>query len=243
MEDIIYETKIVTFLDVLGFKHIISETVKPSENTPSFTVNQLALVFNKIDAIISDNTASTRCARFSDSIVVIQKSIPKYESNYFNLIRDIQLLLLREGILIRGAMVKGDIYYNQSGTYFDVFGPAILRAVELEKQAVYPRVIVDGSVADGVTFHTVPHGRKFSVGEYLKNFGLIKDFDGFHFIDYLFNIRTAIDRNVKTELINTLESMIEKESKNSDSSIAKKYEWLNTHWNRAKKVNLVVDIQ
>ena len=164
MEDITYETRIVTFLDVLGFKHIISETVKPSEGNPSFSVKQLALIFNKIDAIISDNTDSSQCARFSDSIVIIQKSSPKYESNYFNLIRDIQLLLLREGILVRGAMVKGDIYYNQSGTYFDMFGPAIVRAVELEKQAVYPRVIVDGSVAHGVTFHTFPDGRKFSIG-------------------------------------------------------------------------------
>lgn len=234
-----YENKIVTWLDVLGFKHIISETVKPTELHPQFSVNKLALIFQQIDAIISEYSDSSQCVRFSDSIVILQKSTPRYESGYFNLVMAIQLFLLGEGLLVRGAMVKGDIYYNQSGKYFDMFGPAIVQAYELEQQAIYPRIIIDTSVAGGVTFHTVPDGREFSIGEYFDNFGLIKDFDGFYFVDYLLDIRKIRDTNDKAELIETLEKMIDMESKNTDTNIAKKYAWLNTHWNRAKKVNLI----
>lgn len=238
--EIKYENKIVTFLDILGFKKLIADS-ENSEIAQS-TVNKLALIFNRIDEIISDYSDTFHCARFSDSIIIIQTSPPKYEVDYFKFIVAIHHFLIREGLLLRGAIVKGDIYYNHSGKYFDMFGPAMVKAYQIEQQAVYPRVIVDESVATGVTIHTFPHGTAFSLGEYLDKFGLIKDIDGFYFVDYLFPLRKINDKTIRVDMINNLEGLIRHGLNNKDMTIAKKYAWLKTYWIRAQSIHLVMDI-
>jgi hypothetical protein len=45
------------------------------------------------------------------------------------------------GIFVRGGLTVGEICYDQQE--FQVFGPAMNRAVKLEEAAIYPRIIVD----------------------------------------------------------------------------------------------------
>src|SRR5262245_50302208 len=54
-------------------------------------------------------------------------------------LRDVQIQLLRSGVLIRGALTLGKICDGPEG----IFGPAFLIAVDLEKKAAFSRVIVD----------------------------------------------------------------------------------------------------
>ena len=53
------------------------------------------------------------------------------------------LELLKLGFLTRGAIVLGELYHRESC----VFGPALIRAVEMEKnEAFYPRILVHDDV-------------------------------------------------------------------------------------------------
>jgi len=57
----------------------------------------------------------------------------------------IQARLAEDGTLIRGATTIGDIYVNDRL----IFGPALIRAYELERGvASYPRIILDSRVFD-----------------------------------------------------------------------------------------------
>jgi hypothetical protein len=233
MSDAKYETKIVTWLDILGFKDV---TPKSNNSESKYTVNGIKEIFNEINQVITDymDTAGV----FSDSILIV--SHPKFESNLYNCIKKIHILLLEEDILLRGAMVKGDVYatINKSG-YLEAFGPAMNRAIELEKQATYPRVVIDDSIL-GLSFSTIPDGKTFTIKEYFNGFGLIEDFDGLYFVDYLTEIRCIADKAKREDLINKFEILIERESNHVDINISKKYKWLRTHWAKVKIKNISV---
>jgi hypothetical protein len=63
----------------------------------------------------------------------------------FDMLYDIYLLqisLIQRGISVRGAISSGKLFHNEA----IVFGPALVEAVELEKLAMYPRVILSREI-------------------------------------------------------------------------------------------------
>jgi len=56
------------------------------------------------------------------------------------------LTLLQTGFLTRGAVVQGNVFHRVNFAY----GPALLRAVELEKATKYPRVLFDTESITGM---------------------------------------------------------------------------------------------
>jgi hypothetical protein len=83
-------------------------------------------------------------------------------------------LFLSSGILLRGGMCIGDLYYEKD----IVFGPALVKAYELETNlAVFPRIVVDAKscLLHGTEEHTPPQ----------FDFYVQHGDDGAYFIDYL----------------------------------------------------------
>ncbi len=152
-------------------------------------------------------------------------------------IKKIQILLIENGLLLRGAMVMGDVYFAASeNKYFDAFGPAISRAYELEQQAIYPRVLIDKSLTEREV-HPLSLGGQHHImnhGEFYDGLSLIKDFDEFYFLDYFYMIRSISDKNKRKEVEELLDKMIEENINNQDINISKKYDWLKTHWDMVK---------
>ena len=147
-----YENRIVLFLDILGFKKIIEETIdKENENInkTSFLIETINEMIKSAELTLKETTKNV--TQFSDSIVISfkeddTKEIPKL---FFNLQKLIANLLARE-VLCRGAVSYGKLYHKDNL----IFGPALVDAYETESQAaLYPRIILDKSVIDVMEFH------------------------------------------------------------------------------------------
>lgn len=165
-----YQDRITVFIDILGFRNIISET----ENNEKFAqeifdvlnsmssekiANEMFLEINKMDqneeemkeliefqSLISNRLvqeSSIQITHFSDSIVL---SIGlENDMNAMSMIEYVCRLMYKLWrdfkILIRGGIAVGKLIHINNGA---LFGPAMVKAYDLESSlANYPRIILD----------------------------------------------------------------------------------------------------
>ena len=150
-KDIQYREAIVTFIDILGFKNMLSNL---DANGIYEVLNQFHLQHNKNSlsnhTTEHEKTYETEVYFFSDSVVRIKYT--DYEDMWLNTASDevitlavMQFELFKRGILIRGGCTKGMIYSNTSSNI--LFGPALAEAYKIESEfSVYPRIVVSESV-------------------------------------------------------------------------------------------------
>jgi hypothetical protein len=147
LEDSIrYQTRIVAFIDILGWKNAIQKRL-PSDEVRALgkTLMQLQWVTNHYNALSNLMPSgmpwpgNPMMTQFSDSILI---SVDDDEHGRFELQRALQILssnLIGASRLLRGGVARGEIFHNGSL----VFGPALIEAYELESQhASSPRVIL-----------------------------------------------------------------------------------------------------
>jgi len=187
----VYEDRLCLFLDILAFKNHIDESAKldPSQIKKSgqqMTVSRLYIALNEINNALTyeigglNYRSSKTVSQFSDSIVVSYKL--DEESAVYDMLFDIYLLqinLIQRGLLVRGAITSGQLIHDERL----VFGPALNEAVELEKLAMYPRVILTQEIIElGKKYHGSQHTSKH---EELSIKSLLnQDLDGMFYVDY-----------------------------------------------------------
>lgn len=144
-----YENRVVLFLDILGFKNIIDNTLEKGKEKPK-EINRIYTELEKIGNFVNSNLnkkgSSVNVTQFSDSIIV---SFLDEDSNLlsmlFKTIQRLVINLVNEGFLCRGAISIGELVHSDRV----VFGPALNDAYETEtKAALYPRVILDKSIME-----------------------------------------------------------------------------------------------
>lgn len=188
MAPIAYEDRLCLFLDILGFKSMVEETVKelvrPDPLLPKgMTVQRVHAALHAIGnemnpkaTELSGMVHSTRqVTQFSDSIVVSYRL--GEAGAVFDMLYDIYLLqitLIQHGVLVRGAISRGGLFHDGHV----VFGPALVEAAELEKLATYPRVILPREILELGMFDL--HGQPDKTVRSLVK----EDLDGMYFIDY-----------------------------------------------------------
>ena len=128
----------VAFIDVLGFKNLVLNEDE-REKLDSFFET-----VKRVFEILNIQKGQIKKFLISDSIILV---IEDGEDNFKMLLRAIQKLqayLALKDIWVRGAISSGDIYfeYSPEGEQI-IYGEGLIRAYELEKKAVYPRVILD----------------------------------------------------------------------------------------------------
>jgi hypothetical protein len=156
-----YRKAVVTFLDILGFREMIEESRKHAT-----TIVQILQILKKLK---EDTDAAKRIhigrgrkikriyygLNFSDSLIRItfvppRQDIVQYVNSELLFLAGIQAEMTTEGILLRGGMSVGPIYLHshaEPGTQDEfMFGPAFVKAYELERKAIFPRILVDQSV-------------------------------------------------------------------------------------------------
>jgi hypothetical protein len=171
MTDIAYERRYCLFFDVLGFRNKVSN--RTAKNIHD--VLQEIRKSHNYREVYGEHTpessfSSRRVTQFSD---------------WINIIKDIfvlQLNLLRHGFLIRGAVTVGDLYHDDQFC----FGPALIEAAELEKLAMYPRVILTDQFAPQSLFNNPTAITDLAKGRNINNM-VANDLDGMFYIDY-FNV-------------------------------------------------------
>jgi len=164
-----YQKRVIAFIDILGFRNIVSKTANnqkltekifavlnamKSENIsnemfigmmPGIPENELEDV-KEVAALFSKalkGESSIQVTHFSDSIVISVGM--ENEMNVMSVLEYIGRLIYNLWnefkILIRGAITIGELVHVENGA---LFGPAMVEAYDLETNlANYPRIIID----------------------------------------------------------------------------------------------------
>lgn len=243
-----YENRIVLFLDILGFKKIINETIKKSKKSSPFeVVDKTTFIIETIremtnDAEISHKKSSKVVSQFSDSIVISfkaddQKELPNL---FYNLQRLIAKLIARK-VLCRGAISYGLLYHKNNL----VFGPALVDAFETESQAaLYPRVILDKSVIEIMKYHYSfenKHSfRKITFDVNVDSF-LKTDTDDKFYVDYFIGTMMFFKEEEMYKIYSDLRKMIMDGLRYKNPSINIKYGWMKNKYNKLKESLELID--
>lgn len=139
-----YSESIVTFLDLLGFKRIVCD--EPDPNRVNAILERLTTATHFDADIAEDIDLKTICV--SDCVIRSVRvsrdlQIPVLQCELSELIH-IQANLLSCGYVVRGGVTIGKIFMDGNR----VFGPAYQRAVQLEKEACNPRIIIDDALVE-----------------------------------------------------------------------------------------------
>jgi len=138
-----YSKHVIAYIAILGLKEKVSRA-GTNPNKVKSIYSQLKISKKWADAIrITSQHHSKipiKIQMFSDTIV-ISSPIVTYESFHYVLyyVANFQLFMTLSGVFFRGCITIGD-HYQDSNIFF---GPAFINACELEKIAVWPRIIID----------------------------------------------------------------------------------------------------
>ncbi len=214
-----YQTCYIAFLDILGFKNLINDTsLSCQEILDIYKCFDNAIpkleIGDEINRHVVEELKHINIKIMSDSICVYIKSDTKnallcLAAVCFNI--QAQLLSLPRPILIRGAIVLGDIYANEDRT----FGPALTKAYLMEENnAKYPRIII--------TKETLDKGAKQVEKEAVEDLYdsvFYADEDHFYCVNFFATIDREALRKFESHVANILDST-------TDDSIRKKYLYL-----------------
>ena len=232
-----YEKGVLTFLDILGFREIVSNR-KPDE------IEEILNLLAKVSGVDEkrEYQHAPSVLAFSDSIVRVA-TIGSKEKNTFSMnqlffellhVLHIQGELVFRGIFLRGAITVGDVAVSSTA----VFGPAFIEAYDLEsKLALYPRIIISPTAVSALEEHSSMRMKGHSIDDEksIVREILRKGSDGIWFVDYLRAFESELD---------TPETYYEMLVKHRDSikeyganpklapSVLGKYAWLASYHNR-----------
>lgn len=174
----------VAFLDMLGFKEVCGKNILNCAEIKAI-FNDIQLLKMQYDdgfsglVIPDDVRKSTTFTIMSDSIVI---SAPDNDSGLLFILylcSFIQNLLLKNKILLRGGIARGEFF-----KYGDVmFGPALIEAYNIESSlAIYPRVVLSENIVNGLKDRGA--FAKKGVQDYIKKYVSSEDNAGSDDTDY-----------------------------------------------------------
>lgn len=200
-EQIDLDYSIVAFVDILGFSNMVKSDCESKSGSSRY--------FEVLREINKETRKIGECSitQFSDSVIF---ALPLSQENYLKMIEilaEYQRKLLYHSIICRGAIAYGKHYKEDDF----MFSQALIEAYQLEsKDAIYPRIVISENLL-----------------EYFKPFVketkyLLKEKDGFYFVDYLANA----DKELCREFLKRFNYTLQYQS----LSVKEKYYWLYKYW-------------
>lgn len=194
-----YRPAVVTFLDILGFRDLVrTKSAEELKHIVSL-VQRFAGKSEENDGMDEEDHKAfehTRSVVFSDSVVRIRCYDTEYPSGaLFHEVIDLvhaQTNLIAHGVLVRGGISHGEVHDNGEV----VFGPAFVRAYDLESQfANFPRIVLGPEVFQGLRSDPRMRANHHDLEDEIRYQSqlLRRGDDGFWFIDYLFAARHELD--------------------------------------------------
>lgn len=239
-----YENRFVAFIDILGFKNIISSTINDIElQTHIYSImnyNAKIQERNYGDTFENMNRFGVEVTVFSDSIVI---SYPEtFAGSLFCLLMDCVFVcndLLNQGIFIRGGITYGQLIHEKT----ICFGPAMIDAYKLEsEEAIFPRIIIkDSTIKQGIIHHGSANTPVMEA-EYLHNL-ILKDFDGKNYLNFLSQYQ-EFDEGMYIPFLYQVRQYIIRNLHQSSGRIADKYIWFKNYYNNVVKMydnDLIID--
>ncbi len=230
-----YIESIISYFDILGFKNLVARSPDPENVARKLRALKR---HSATDAEIAELYGST-FTNFSDLVLRTVPVQPHPETGavgtlFWELVDlvHVQGELIRDGVLLRGAVTVGQIYVQDGIS----FGPGLIRAYELESTvALYPRVI-----ADPVIFKKLRLTPSLGAHDYEEDIKYLRqvlsqDNDGIWYLDYLRAFEAEADSpkaylqllcDHRDLIVNALNDVAEL------NSVAVKYGWLVNYHNR-----------
>lgn len=237
-----YEECIVTFIDILGFRDILNSKTAAE-------VRQLLSFFREEATLYADDestdgskriTSAVKTEIVSDAVVRARTIHTDYKAGaLFQELLDlvfIQATCIENGILIRGALTIDNVHVGKQ-LEGPIFGPGLVKAYQMEeREAVYPRIIVDEEVIDRFrndkSLWREGHNQSqeaASVNDLLKS-----DEAGLNYVDYLGAVKWDMDSYAGyLEFLEAHKRLIENSSSmDLGRVVRRKYAWLKNYHNR-----------
>ena len=225
-----YEKRLVAFLDLLGFKELVSrfpEEPKLFDWTLSIlkaTKSQEKMVYG----FPEDLNVQMEFTAFSDS-VVLSSRIPEDPINMalFQVAFTCSLFL-RAGLFARGAIVENYLYHKEN----IIIGQGLIEAYQQEKIAIYPRVIVSKNIVDKFNEEIKVPELTEKINKWSSTL-IRKDIDGCYFIDTLYSIPHVIFKDEFIPFIESTKKIIKMEIENNENNetVLQKSEWFKHYFN------------
>jgi hypothetical protein len=150
-----YAERYIAFADILGFTDIVKMIAEDKSSRRHDALVKALVEAGTHHPGLNAND-DIQFQTFSDSIVMSSASTITGLLHILVSMVDLSTHLLRNGLLIRGAITKGGLHHEQSV----MFGPAFLEAYGIEnKIAKYPRIILSREVHQD--FKKIENGLKF----------------------------------------------------------------------------------
>lgn len=210
-----YSQRYCAFVDFLGFSSAIMQN--------TLTPDEILSAMKKAENFSGGDEDLICVTQFSDSLVL---SCPIDEDwallTLATTIFYLNIELVQHGILLRGGISKGELFHKENLA----FGPAFLRAYQLEQAAGTPRVIIDSKIIDDALW---PDTMSRSERKDFINECLPKDADGWRYVDYLSSRHTG-EFDAGPEGLQhhyaTISDLIDLNRDSESPSIRTKYGWL-----------------
>ncbi len=226
------EKSICCFIDILGYKDIICNSKEEEHKENIIKLKKIFDDFKELNNGYEEEHRGIKVRTFSDNIYI---EIKLRERNPFskgiaNEARIGQILdtlnyfqsemFLMYGLFIRGAVVYGEVYSDDN----IIYGKGIIDAVESEKKAKFPRIIVSEELK-----HIIDENRASYGKEYWGDKILIK-LDNYpeYFLNYL-ECREFSYEEVILEHKELIELNLEKYKDNEN--VLEKYRWAKDYHN------------
>jgi hypothetical protein len=210
---------LVAFVDILGFKKMILCDPSGKQTVPMLEeAIEAAFSFANVGRDIK--ALSYRI--FSDNVCFWGglDTGPLALSVMVSTLAEFQLALMRRGLFCRGGLALG----NHHASDYVLYGPAIVQAVELERVAKYPRILISNEIMDH------PDLAKMACFYYqFHKFG-----DDHWFVNYLWGIYFKDKKYALADIAfhraAVLSGMVQHKD---DERILEKYTWLRDYHNDA----------
>lgn len=214
---------IVILINILEFSNLIENEIKKA----SKIAHALAKISHQFNHIMQDSWVhknvpilKMRSTMFENSLILSCPLIEKEERliirEIIEMMSDIQLYLLREGVLIRGGITIGDICHSEQF----VFGKALVELHELEtKKVIYPRVILSEKLL-AIIKQSRDHQQYLQIDD--DQFTYI-DYLGGKFLDLAEVLYPDYMEDFKQDYLDKITQLI---IKGKDSSLKYMYLWL-----------------
>ena len=231
-----YKIALVTYLDILGFKNLIA-TRKAGE------ISRIIGVFQEAVEPTTHKTPLKAAAyripedqyvHFSDLSLIVRPlegvefapPCSQLFDQLLHIVRAQARLVVDEGILIRGAVTIGEVVKRRG----QLFGPAVVRAYELEQDfASHPRIVIDDRIFEAL--RGLPSAWLHDERTNMRDLQLLtrRDTDQRRFVDYLRAVGSELDDPAYYPVClarhdEVIRKGLQRYSRNC--GIRRKYEWL-----------------
>lgn len=223
-----YDIKYIAFIDILGFRNKVNESINDMKVYANIQKALKVLLKEKQNKI---KIKGEQITTFSDSIVI---SYPANDSDNILLLGKIitflQMELFKYDMLIRGGITKGEIHHTKEV----VFGPGFNDAYELEsKYAIFPRVIMYKELYDSKIKELGNYQGYESDIQIFKNTFAVDSLTNMVYVDVL-NCLSELDylEDYENYLILARNLILNSLKKEKSKEVKSKYIWLANYYNK-----------